>query len=88
MTQDNTASQTASSASIDADVERVGPRYPDVEVRLVGADGNAFAILARVREAMRRGGVPKGEITQFTSAATSGDYHNLIRTCMEWVTVL
>jgi hypothetical protein len=69
------------------DGERQGPKYPNIEVRLTGADGNAFAILARVREAMRRGGVPKGEITQFTTAATSGDYSNLLRTCTDWVKV-
>ena len=30
----------------------VDVRYPDVRVRLVGTDGNAFAVLGRVRRAM------------------------------------
>jgi hypothetical protein len=30
----------------------VDARYPDVRVRLVGTDGNAFAVLGRVRRAM------------------------------------
>jgi hypothetical protein len=29
------------------------PKYPHVKVKLVGRDGNAFAILARVTKAMR-----------------------------------
>lgn len=32
------------------------PLFPHVGVRLVGADGNAFAIIARVRKALRRAG--------------------------------
>jgi hypothetical protein len=32
------------------------PRYPDITVKLIGQDGNAFAILARCRAAMRRAG--------------------------------
>jgi hypothetical protein len=60
-------------------------RYPDVRVQLTGEDGNAFAILGRVRQALRRGGVSKEEIAAFTAEATSGDYDHLLRTVMEWV---
>lgn len=30
------------------------PKYPECEVRLVGTDGNAFAILGKVRGALRQ----------------------------------
>jgi hypothetical protein len=63
-------------------------KHPEVEVQLVGGDGNAFAILGRVRREMRRAGVPKSEIDEFVNEATSGDYDHLLRTCMEWVNVL
>ena len=33
-----------------------GPKFPDVNVPLAGEDGNAFAILGRVRKALRRAG--------------------------------
>ena len=39
-------------------------KYPDVEVQLVGEDGNAFAIMARVQRALRQHGVPKDEINE------------------------
>lgn len=60
-------------------------KYPDVNVRLVGEDGNAFAILGRVTGALRRSGVDKATIDQFREEATSGDYDNLLRTVLAWV---
>ena len=41
------------------------PKYPNIRVNLVGEDGNAFAILGRVQNSMRRAGVPKEEIDKF-----------------------
>jgi len=62
-------------------------RYPDIEVELVGHDGNAYAIMGRVSEAMRRGGMPETEINQFKEECMSGDYDHLLQTCMRWVSV-
>lgn len=62
-------------------------RYPDITVHLAGQDGNAFAILGRVRAALRRRGVAKKEIHTFTEEATAGDYDHLLQTCMRWVDV-
>lgn len=61
------------------------PKYPHVRVRLTGKDGNAFAILARVGDAMRKGGVSRAEISNYRKEATSGDYNNLLRVTMQWV---
>ena len=63
------------------------PKYPHIEVTLVGEDGNAFAILGRVMQALRRNKVSKEEIDAFKTEATSGDYDNLLQTVMRWVTV-
>ena len=60
-------------------------KYPQIEVELVGQDGNAFSVLGRVTQAMQRGRIPKEEIEKFTKEATSGDYNELLNTCMEWV---
>ena len=60
-------------------------RYPEVQVRLVGEDGNAFSILDRVTTALRSHGVAVTMIDAFRSEATGGDYDNLLRTCLEWV---
>ncbi len=60
-------------------------RYPDIHVKLVGTDGNAFSILGTVSKAMRRAGLGKTEIDAFMKEAMSGDYNNLLATCMRWV---
>jgi len=62
-------------------------KYPEIKVRLVGEDGNAFAILGRVSGAMRKAGVSKEERDQFFAEAMSGDYDHLLQTCMKWVNV-
>jgi len=68
-------------------VEMNNVKYPNIKVKLVGEDGNAFAILGRVKQAMRRGGVLPDEIKMFITDATSGDYNHLLATCMAWVDV-
>jgi hypothetical protein len=62
-------------------------KYPNVKVKLVGEDGNAFAILGRVRRELRRVGVPKEECDRFMAEATAGDYNHLLDVCMKWVDV-
>lgn len=62
-------------------------KYPEVNVSLVGEDGNAFAILGRVQGALRRAGVPKEELNAYVAEATSGDYNHLIHVTMNWVEV-
>ena len=63
------------------------PKFPDITVELVGQDGNGFAIVGRIRVAMRRAQVNEKEIIQFTNEAMSGDYDHLLQVAMEWVTV-
>ncbi len=62
-------------------------KYPKIKVKLVGSDGNAFAVLGKVKDAMKKAGVSPEEIKAFMSEAMSGDYDNLLVTCMKWVTV-
>ena len=71
------------------------PKYPEIAVELTGQDGNAFAILGRVKKALREGlremGMPTNdvdtELDTFFTEATSGDYDHLLQTVMQWVTV-
>lgn len=65
----------------------MGTKYPDVEVQLTGEDGNAFLIIGRVSKALRSSKVPDEEIDAFRNEAMSGDYDNVLQTCMRWVTV-
>ena len=62
-------------------------KYPNVQVDLVGEDGNAFSILGRVQAAMRREGISKEECDAFFAEATAADYDHLLATVMKWVNV-
>ena len=63
------------------------PKYPDIHVKLVGQNGNAFNILAICLQAMRRAGLSQEERDAFHKEATSGNYDHLLVTCMEWFDV-
>jgi hypothetical protein len=62
------------------------PKY-DITVELVGHDGNAFAIMGRVRSALKKAGASDEELTQYSNESMSGDYDNLLRVAMQWVEV-
>ena len=62
-------------------------KYPQVKVKLVGEDGNAFSILGRVVSAMNEAGLSHDKTEEFIKEATSGDYDNLLQTVMKYVTV-
>lgn len=56
-------------------------------VKLIGEDGNAFAVLAAARKAMKKAGWDKKEIEDFLEEAMSGDYNNLLQTVMKYCEV-
>ena len=55
----------------------------NLSLKLIGEDGNAFAILGRARRALKSGG-RSDLIDTFYEEATSGDYDNLLQTCMKY----
>jgi hypothetical protein len=61
------------------------PKFPHVVVNLTENDGNAFFIMGRVTQALRRAGVPKEDIDSYTDQATSGDYDHLLQVTMATV---
>jgi len=65
----------------------MGVKYPNITVELSEHDDNAFAVLGRMRKALRKEGVEDIIIEQFMKEAKSGDYEHLLQTCMEWVNV-
>lgn len=62
-------------------------KYPNIEIELVGQDGNAFAILGRFRRVLVAGGVPSAEIETIMADAMSGDYNHLLQVVMATVEV-
>ena len=45
---------------------------------LVGVNGNAFAIIGYVQNAMKKEGYPREDINKYIDKAQSGDYDNLL----------
>ena len=60
-------------------------KFPEVSVKLVGEDGNAFALLGRVKKALGRAKVDSDQIEAYFKDAMSGDYNHLLRVTMETV---
>jgi len=66
--------------------ENAGKPLTEVKVKLTGENGNAFAIMGRVRTALRRAG-RADLVEEFTREAMAGDYDHLIQTCLKYVEV-
>lgn len=62
------------------------PKYPHINIPLVGEDGNAFSILGRVSRIMKQNGI-HDQWDEFHTEATNSDYDNLLLTVMRWFSV-
>ena len=56
-------------------------------VKLIGQDGNAFAIMGNVKRALKHAGADKDYIDEYLKEATSGDYDHLLTVSMKYVNV-
>lgn len=59
----------------------------EVQLALVGVDGNAFAILGAARRALQGAGL-SSMWPDFERDATAGDYSHLLATCAKWFDVV
>ena len=58
------------------------------EVKIIDQDGNAFAILAKCQSAARRAAWDERYLEEFLDEATNGDYNHLLRTVMDYFTIV
>jgi hypothetical protein len=56
-------------------------------VKLIGEDGNAFAIMGTVAKALKKAGFSQEHIAKYYEESSSGDYDNLIRVAMKYANV-
>ena len=56
-------------------------------VKLIGQDGNSFAIMGNVKQALKRAGADKEYIDEYLKEATSGDYNHLLTVSMKYVNI-
>lgn len=61
------------------------PKFPGKPA--IVSDGNAFAVLAAVRKAMKQNGATKEDIDEYMAVATAGDYDNLLIVSSEYVDI-
>ena len=57
------------------------------KVKLLGKDGNAFAIIGSVDKALKVSGMPEEKRKEVQSEMMSGDYGNLLRVAMKYCEV-
>ncbi len=58
----------------------------NIKVKLINEDGNAFLILGKVRNALKKAG--RTDLAEeYMKKAKSGDYDNLLRVTMDYVEV-
>ena len=60
-------------------------RHTGVKVQLVGKDGNAYAIMGRVVEAMKKAGVPKDVQQLYQQECIKGNYDHLLCMTLSYV---
>jgi len=63
-------------------MNETNPNLPRPRVKLLGSDGNAFAILGRVKRAATQAGWTAERWQAFQAEATAGDYDHLLGTVM------
>jgi len=62
-------------------------KYPNITVKLIGEDGNAFAIIGQTCKALREAGLSEEQWHEYREEAMSGDYNHVLQTTMKYVNV-
>lgn len=60
---------------------------PKPKVKIVGEDGNAFAIMGRIIKALRKAGADEEYINKYKQDAMSEDYDHLLVVSMEYADI-
>jgi len=64
----------------------MGDSITGLPLKMVGEDGNAFAILGKAHQVLRQNGMAD-KISEFDKEAMSGNYDHLLATCTKWFEV-
>jgi len=64
-----------------------GPSNPLPACRLIGTDGNVFAIIGKVRRTLREAGQPDRASAFVEQAFQSQSYDEVLQLCLEYVEV-
>lgn len=61
-------------------------KFEKPRVVLTGTDGNAYAIMAKIKKALMENGL-QNKVKEFLDEATSGNYDHLIETCFKYADI-
>ena len=64
-----------------------GPTHPLPVCRLIGTDGNVFAIIGKVQRALREAGLPERAAAFGERAFEARSYDEVLQLCLEFVEV-
>ena len=70
-----------------ADTSTLPTPHTNVTVELIGTDGNAWNLIGKVRQCLRRAKYSTEFIEQFTQDAMAGSYDDLLACIMRYVNV-
>lgn len=70
-----------------ADTSTLPTPYTNVTVELIGTDGNAWNLMGKVRQSLRRAKYSTEFIELFTQDAMAGSYDDLLACIMRYVNV-
>ena len=62
------------------------PKYPDISVKLIGEDSNAYFILGRVTNSLKKAG-HKDAAKSYMEEATSADYDHLLCVTAKYICI-
>ena len=57
------------------------------KVKLIGTNGDAFAIIGKVSKALRKAGADKEYVEKYMEESMAGDYDNVLVTAVDYVDV-
>lgn len=63
------------------------PVYPNIRLKLIGTDNHPMSIVAVLSKGLRKGGIGGAEIDRIIREALSGDYDNVLATCLKYARV-
>lgn len=68
-------------------INGIGPSNPLPVCRLIGTDGNVFAIIGNVQRALREAGPPERASAFVGQAFQAQSYDEVLQLCLEYVEV-
>jgi hypothetical protein len=71
------------SSTPDTQLNQLEPQVEKPKLKIIGGDGNAFAVIGAATKAARKAGWDREKISKLTQEMMSGDYDNVLNVAMK-----